>query len=76
MFFMKYMYFVDLMQFRKHPSVLLIILILIRIPKVTVSRDEGLVELEISDDPYDVQKVEVRSAPCIVTVCKVNSLNN
>lgn len=42
-----------------------------RIPKVTVSRDEGLVELEISDDPYDVQRVEVQSAPCIVTVCKV-----
>ncbi|XP_061197232.1 exosome complex component RRP42-like [Saccostrea echinata] len=42
-----------------------------RIPKVTVSRDEGLVELEISDDPYDVQRVEVQSAPCIVTVCKI-----
>lgn len=38
---------------------------------MTVSRDEGLVELEISDDPYDVQRVEVQSAPCIVTVCKV-----
>lgn len=49
----------------------MLIFFFLRIPKVTVSRDEGLVELEISDDPYDVQRVEVQSAPCIVTVCKV-----
>ena len=29
------------------------------IPTLTVSQDEGHVELELSDDPYDVQKVDV-----------------
>ncbi|KAK3085656.1 hypothetical protein FSP39_006759 [Pinctada imbricata] len=42
-----------------------------RIPTVTVSQDEGLMELEISDDPFDVQRLEVHSAPCIITVNKV-----
>ena len=44
---------------------------LCRIPRVTVTQDEGHVELEISDDPYDVQTVDVKSAPCIVTLSKV-----
>lgn len=42
-----------------------------KIPTVTVSRDEGIMELEISDDPYDVQKIEVKLAPCIVTLSKI-----
>ena len=41
------------------------------IPTLTVSQDEGHVELELSDDPYDVQKVDVTQAPCIVTLNKV-----
>lgn len=42
-----------------------------RIPRVTVTQDEGHVELEISDDPYDVQTIDVKPAPCIVTLSKV-----
>ena len=41
------------------------------IPTLTVSQDEGHIELELSDDPYDVQKLDVRDAPCIVTLSKV-----
>lgn len=41
------------------------------IPTLTVSQDEGHVELELSDDPYDVQRLDVTSAPCIVTLSKV-----
>ena len=43
-----------------------------RIPTVKVSQDEGLMELEISDDPYDVQRIDVSSAPCVITVNKVS----
>ncbi|KAL5022275.1 hypothetical protein ScPMuIL_001430 [Solemya velum] len=42
-----------------------------RIPKVTVREDEGHTELEISDDPYDVQRLNVQSVPCIVTLSKI-----
>ncbi|CAG2194266.1 exosome complex component RRP42-like [Mytilus edulis] len=43
----------------------------LKIPRVTVTQDEGHVELEISDDPYDVQTVDVKSSPCIVTLSKI-----
>ena len=38
-----------------------------------MSQDEGQVELELSDDPYDVQRIDVTAAPCIVTLSKVGS---
>jgi len=38
---------------------------------VTVTQDEGHMELEISDDPYDVQRLDMKSAPCVVTLSKV-----
>ncbi|XP_052815439.1 exosome complex component RRP42-like [Mya arenaria] len=41
------------------------------IPTLTVSQDEGHVELELSDDPFDVQRIDVTSAPCIVTLSKI-----
>lgn len=41
------------------------------IPTVTVTKDEGQVDLEISDDPYDVQRLDMKSSPCIVTLNKV-----
>ncbi|OWF55143.1 exosome complex component RRP42-like [Mizuhopecten yessoensis] len=41
------------------------------IPTVTVTKDEGVVDLEISDDPYDVQRLDMKSSPCIVTLSKV-----
>lgn len=43
----------------------------LKIPRVSVTQDEGHVELEISDDPYDVQTVDVNSSPCIVTLSKI-----
>lgn len=41
------------------------------IPTLTVSQDEGHIELELSDDPYDVQKLDVSLAPCVVTLSKI-----
>ncbi|KAH3772642.1 exosome complex component RRP42-like [Dreissena polymorpha] len=41
------------------------------IPTLTVSHDEGHVEIDLSDDPYDVQRIEVTAAPCIVTLSKL-----
>lgn len=42
-----------------------------RIPNVTVSTDEGDVELEISDDPHDCRRLDVSSIPVTVTLSKV-----
>ncbi|XP_041376062.1 exosome complex component RRP42-like [Gigantopelta aegis] len=43
-----------------------------RIPKVTVTEDEGgEMEMEVSDDPYDVQRLDVGASPCIVTLSKI-----
>ena len=43
-----------------------------RIPNVQTSTSEtGEMELDISDDPYDVKRLDVSSAPCIVTLNKV-----
>lgn len=41
------------------------------IPTLTVTQDEGHIELELSDDPFDVQRLDVTHAPCIVTLSKV-----
>lgn len=43
----------------------------LRIPNVTVSTDEGDVELEISDDPHDCRRLDVTSLPVTVTLSKV-----
>ena len=42
-----------------------------RIPNVTVSTDEGDLELEISDDPHDCRRLDVASIPVTVTMSKV-----
>lgn len=42
-----------------------------RIPNVTVSTEEGGVELEISDDPHDCRRLDVSSVPVTVTMSKV-----
>ena len=42
-----------------------------RIPNVTVSTDEGDVELEISDDPHDCGRLDISSIPVTVTLSKV-----
>ncbi|KAL4234142.1 Exosome complex component RRP42 [Mactra antiquata] len=41
------------------------------IPRLTVTHDEGHTELELSDDPYDVQRLDVYNSPCIVTLSKI-----
>lgn len=45
-----------------------------RIPNVTMTRDEGGIELDVSDDPYDFKRLDVTGAPVIVTVNKVTFL--
>jgi len=42
-----------------------------RIPNVTVSTDEGGVELEISDDPHDCRRLDISSIPVTVTMSKI-----
>uniref|UniRef100_S4RYT0 Exosome component 7 n=1 Tax=Petromyzon marinus TaxID=7757 RepID=S4RYT0_PETMA len=43
-----------------------------RIPTVHVSEDEeGVREIELSDDPYDCVRLEVARVPCIVTLSKI-----
>lgn len=41
------------------------------IPTLMVSQDEGHVEIELSDDPFDVQRLDVSTAPCIITLSKI-----
>ena len=43
-----------------------------RIPKVLITEgEEGGTEIELSDDPYDCERLSVDNVPCIVTLCKV-----
>ncbi|XP_037548734.1 exosome complex component RRP42 [Nematolebias whitei] len=43
-----------------------------KIPKVNISTDdEGGKEIELSDDPFDCMRLDVKNVPCIVTLCKV-----
>lgn len=41
---------------------------------MTVSMDEGEIELEISDDPYDCSRLDIKNVPLIVTLNKVGKL--
>ena len=44
-----------------------------RIPNVSVTQEEGeQMELEVSDDPYDVKRLDVSAAPTVVTLSKVS----
>ena len=36
--------------------------------------DEGEIELEISDDPYDCSRLDIKNVPVIVTLNKVREL--
>ena len=47
-----------------------------RIPNVTVNMDDGEVELEISDNPFDCSRLDVKNIPLIVTLNKVGILAN
>lgn len=43
-----------------------------RVPKVTASiMDGGSIELNLSDDPYDCDRLKIESAPVLVTLCKI-----
>lgn len=43
-----------------------------KIPKVTAATmDGGNVELELSDDPHDYNRLDVDTFPLLVTVCKI-----
>ena len=46
-------------------------LFFLRIPNVTMTKDEGGIELDVSDDPHDYKQIDVSSAPLVVTVNKV-----
>lgn len=44
----------------------------LKIPKVSVTVDEnGEPEIEVSDDPYDVNKMSIANVPCFITLSKV-----
>jgi hypothetical protein len=38
--------------------------------------DEGEVELEISDDPFDCSRLDIKNIPLIVTLNKVGKLQS
>ena len=42
-----------------------------KIPNVTMTKDEGGIELDVSDDPYDYKRLDVSGAPVVVTVNKI-----
>jgi exosome complex component RRP42 len=45
-----------------------------RVPKVKgACMDGGTVDLQLSDDPFDCCHLDVSSAPCLVTLCKVRA---
>lgn len=47
-----------------------------RIPKVTGKFIDGAnVDLELSDDLFECWRLDVSSAPCLVTLCKVSSID-
>ena len=46
-------------------------LFFLRIPNVTMTKDEGGIELDVSDDPHDYKQIDVSGAPLVVTVNKV-----
>lgn len=43
-----------------------------KIPSVSVTQEEsGQTELDVSDDPYNVKRLDVTATPCIVTLSKI-----
>ncbi|XP_005110826.1 exosome complex exonuclease RRP42 [Aplysia californica] len=42
-----------------------------KVPNVTMTKDEGGIELDVSDDPYDFKRLDVTGAPLVVTVNKI-----
>lgn len=43
-----------------------------RVPKVQAAlMDGGTVDLTLSDDPYDCERLKIDSVPLLVTICKI-----
>lgn len=43
-----------------------------RVPKVQAAlMDGGTVDLTLSDDPYDCDRLKIESVPLLVTICKI-----
>lgn len=43
-----------------------------KIPSVSVTQEEGgETELDVSDDPYNAKRLDVTSAPCVITLSKI-----
>ena len=46
------------------------------IPTIKVATIDGdQPELELSDDPFDIKRLNIENAPCVVTLLKVNFKN-
>ena len=52
-----------------------IYVVIFRIPNLEVSGEAGEVEIEVSDDQYDVHSIDVSNVPVICTVSKVSWLS-
>lgn len=45
-----------------------------KIPAITIKGSgEGTPEIEVSDDPYDVSRLDVTNVPCLITMLRVGS---
>ncbi|PVD21192.1 hypothetical protein C0Q70_19360 [Pomacea canaliculata] len=42
-----------------------------KIPNVSISQESEDTELNVSDDPYDVKRIDVSRTPCIITLSKI-----
>lgn len=43
-----------------------------KIPLVTAAvMDGGIVDLTLSDDPFDCERLQIESVPLLVTICKI-----
>lgn len=45
-----------------------------QIPSIKIATMDGdQPELELSDDPYDIKRLDTQNVPCLVTLMKVRS---
>lgn len=43
-----------------------------RVPRVTAAvQDGGTVDLTLSDDPFDCERLDIERVPNLVTICKI-----
>ena len=46
-----------------------------RIPKLVISGDSDDIDIDISDDQYDIQSLDISNVPVMVTVNKVSTFS-